>query len=76
MSDDPKRRSRAWGWWVILALLVLYPLSMGPVGCISNRNQSWKIFNEAYAPLIWLCQASEPISRGVHWYLDFWRSPK
>jgi hypothetical protein len=74
MSDERKKRSRAWIGWTLIALFVVYPLSMGPVGWISNRNQSWRIFNAAYAPLIWLCESSEPISRGINWYLDFWRS--
>ncbi len=31
MSDEPKRRSRAWiGWAFVLLLVVVYPLSEGP----------------------------------------------
>jgi uncharacterized membrane protein YhaH (DUF805 family) len=73
MSDEPGRRPRTWFWWVILALLILYAPSMGPVGWISNRNESWTIFDAVYAPLIWLCESSEPIAGGINWYLDFWR---
>jgi hypothetical protein len=44
MSDKPKKRSRAWIGWALIAALVLYPLSIGPVTrlvLLTNSDGEW-----------------------------------
>ena len=74
MSDEPKRRPRAWIGWVTITLLVLYPLSMGPVGRIAH-NFGFDVIaidKAIYGPILWLRDSSESFSRALIWYLGFW----
>jgi hypothetical protein len=57
----------------VLALLVLYPLSVGP----AHRFASWsrsdvpsRTFNVVYAPLYWLCEQSETSEGAIYWYVN------
>jgi hypothetical protein len=67
MSDEPKGRSRAWGWWLAFALLVLYPLSAGPVAWLYNArligtpagDSFYRACGVVYYPLGWLTQHSD-----------------
>jgi hypothetical protein len=71
MSDEPKKRSRRWIWWVV-ALLLLYPLSMPPVSIMATRLGCAQIVEPMYAPLIWLCGACQPFDRTLWWYAGKW----
>jgi hypothetical protein len=58
MSDEPKKGTRAWPAWIALALLALYPLSIGPAFCIvrhsgSAAHKALPIYSAIYRPLIW-----------------------
>jgi hypothetical protein len=74
MSDEPKRRSRAWIGRAMLAAFVLYPLSIGPAyryaygsdleDLLSNLHRA----DQAYAPLEWICERSEWAARAVLCY--------
>jgi hypothetical protein len=68
MSDEPKKRARAWIWWTLIAVLVLYPLSMGPV-CWFAPDGSEATVEDVYAPIEWLRWKSESVDRVVVWYL-------
>jgi hypothetical protein len=68
MSDEPKKRSRAWIGWTLIAGLVLYPLSIGPVlficGFFSLDEPT--ALGIVYAPLI-------PLDRELQPYHQAWR---
>jgi hypothetical protein len=60
MSDEPKKQSRAWLEWMLLALFVAYPISAGPAWWAAehaqgwgwdNRGCGWAVFNAVYDPL-------------------------
>ncbi|HEV3302430.1 MAG TPA: hypothetical protein VG055_22435 [Planctomycetaceae bacterium] len=80
MSDEPKKRTRAWIWWAAVALLLLaYPLSAGPVGrCVlksSNPQAKWQTLRTVYAPIFWLRRHSGSAQPVIDWYLlRFWDS--
>ena len=67
MSDEPKKRSRAWIGWAAFLLFVLYPLSIGPAAWFDDRidhaEAAWtsRIFEQVYWPL---CCTADAI--GVH----------
>jgi hypothetical protein len=63
MSDEPRKGSRAWIGWVLIAALVLYPLSMGP---------AWRAAPAIYAPVVWASEHCEPFHEAMNWYLRFW----
>jgi hypothetical protein len=67
MSDEPKKRSRAWIGWALLAAMVLYPLSLGPV-CWLAPQSSDETINKVYAPIDWLRSRSETVDNAVVWY--------
>lgn len=50
MSDESKERSWAWIGWVLVAALVVYPLSIGPAAGLSSTD----LFNESLLPTIYL----------------------
>ncbi|HEV8066870.1 MAG TPA: hypothetical protein VGP76_03970 [Planctomycetaceae bacterium] len=67
MSDEPKRLARPWFGWALLSLLVLYPLSMGPV-CWFAPESSDEIVEKVYAPIDWIRSRSETVDNAVVWY--------
>jgi hypothetical protein len=69
MSDESKK----WIWWAVV-LLVLYPLSIGPVGwLVAATGMEWIGF--IYAPLDWLANSCGPIEQILTWYLRLWHVP-
>jgi hypothetical protein len=77
MSNEPKKRSRKWIWWLaVLALLLLYPLSIGPAYWLAIDSPvpvvSVKTLNWFYAP-VWRLWAASDWAKGlVNWYMRFW----
>jgi hypothetical protein len=69
MTDEPD--GKRWGWirwaWIIIALLVLYTLSIGPAAWLDDRidhtEAAWtsRIFGQVYWPL---CCTADAI--GLH----------
>jgi hypothetical protein len=76
MSDEPKKRRRAWiGWasFALLALLVLYPLSLGPALWLTNDDFSqWQIIGPVYRPLYWLGNRFDCVGEAIGWYVTKW----
>jgi hypothetical protein len=74
MIDEPNKRSRAWMGWALLALLVLYPLSVGPVafttGIITGRRPGGLVFEVLYTPLESIAQAVPAVGRPLGDYFD------
>jgi hypothetical protein len=70
MSDEPKKKSRAWMWWAPFAAIAFYLLSAFPVvltvlwlikaGVVSERNAS-AFIDTTYAPLNWAEKRSETV---------------
>ncbi len=74
MSDEPiKRRwwSRAWVWWAA-ALLVLYPLSMGPAWHLKNAAHMQNLFELVYWPLDCAADTCPPFGIALDSYLRVW----
>jgi len=69
------------GFWVTLALfavLVGYPLSIGPVSGILTRfgNPDWSVraYRAFYAPILWFYESGPAIFRSVlKWYCAIWQ---
>jgi hypothetical protein len=58
MSDEPKKRSRRWIGWTVLALLVLYPLSMGPADALCGWIlEDLRPLDPVYHPLFLIADA-------------------
>jgi hypothetical protein len=70
MSEEPKKRSRVWIGWTLLALVVLYPLSIGPAWYVCTRTDGWWVFS-VYRPLFWICKDGALQSLLVK-YLGLW----
>jgi len=70
MSDEPKKQPRwwvqAWIWWALLALIVLYPLSMGPVLKTCDADG-------LYAPIFYLTRVLPGSFGVVQWYCGLWK---
>jgi hypothetical protein len=59
VSDEPKKRTWAWGWvgWTLIVVFVLYPLSAFPVCFIATHceNRTARLFVFwLYWPLAWV----------------------
>jgi hypothetical protein len=68
MSDEPKGRSRKWMWCVTaLALLMLYPLSTGPVMLLTGRCNY-----PIYGPLFRLGEKSDLFASLLFFYWCLW----
>jgi hypothetical protein len=77
MSDEPKKRSRAWiGWASALSFLVIYVLSVGPMGWLWTRGYiPYRLFYVLYAPLDWAYVHSNAVRRVADWYYYVWGGP-
>ncbi|HEV3299839.1 MAG TPA: hypothetical protein VG055_09360 [Planctomycetaceae bacterium] len=73
MSDEPKKRSRAWIWWALILMFVLYPLSVGPSMRLASSSDSWLQFHSiVFEPLFWVSEQSETIDSAFGWYSRVW----
>jgi hypothetical protein len=79
MSDEPKKRKRAWIGWTITALLLLaYPQSIGPAWWVANRHPnalSHDVYHTIYWPIERACRRFDPIFNVFKWYTDLWIAP-
>jgi hypothetical protein len=70
MSDQPKKRLRPWIGWAAAAMLVLYPLSIGPAWYVCvQTNGMWVL--KLYKPLFWACEKGLPRTLLMK-YLALW----
>jgi hypothetical protein len=76
MSGEPNKRSRGWIGWALLAVLVLYPLSVGPAFWFAYHSRdpdvSFHAFAKAYKPIGWLRERSTTVKTMVDWYTELW----
>ena len=74
-SDGARRRSI---WLIVTAaiiVLVVYPLSYGPVQYQISMGRLialWGVFDVIYAPIEWFANSSEFGEDLVDWYLGVW----
>ena len=74
-SDGARRRSI---WLIVTAaiiVLVVYPLSYGPVQyqiSMGHLIPLWGVFDVIYAPIEWFANSSEFGEDVVDWYLGVW----
>jgi len=75
MSDEPKKRSRAWIGWALLAALVLYPLLEGPALLLClyvGTGPAEDAYRSVYAPILWARLHSPILDRAATWYDSLW----
>jgi hypothetical protein len=74
MSDEPKKHTRAWFLWALIASLPLaYLLALGPVASRALLPGDPKAaLNGIYAPVGWLCEHSYFARQMVSWYIAWW----
>ncbi len=68
------KSSRSWASW-LLVVLVLYVLSMGPVGWVWRHGYlhiSAATLQTIYFPLLWLVKNCQPVSNILNWYFSLW----
>ncbi len=74
MSDEPKKRSRAWVWWSA-ALFLVYVLSIFPVAfsfayCVDatliSNQRAESILRVIYWPIVWCMDHSPAVDRTMH----------
>ena len=72
-DTDKRRSSLGARVTVTLILLLLYPLSAGPVGWLGEHGYVPQFFEYAYTPLMWLYMASPaPVQEAFVAYLTWW----
>ena len=63
-------------WIVLIFVLVIYPLSIGPISYYAQvrywpfRSPLW--YRKFYAPLFWAIKNIPLVERVVIWDVDFW----
>jgi hypothetical protein len=77
MSVKAKKRSRPW-IWALIALFVLYPLSIGPAWWVASRHPnvlSHDVYHTVYWPIERAGRRFDPIFNVFKWYIDLWIAP-
>ncbi len=77
------RKQPTAGFWIVVALvavLVAYPLSIGPATWLRDQAPSqklaWRIFSFCYAPVLWVYDRSpQPVKDTVEWYAGLFVDP-
>jgi hypothetical protein len=67
-----------WIGWMLIAALVLYPLSIGPAYLFCDKYHSrsnQRAFYSAYWPIVWACWQSETCDGAIQSYIDLWQGP-
>jgi len=77
MTADRKKPGVAfWGTVVLVALLVMYPVSWGPACRLRfhDRCPTWAItiYDHVYAPIFFINRNSTTAYAVAHWYLWLW----
>lgn len=75
--EDEQPRMRLSPIAALLAVLVLYPLSAGPVICFLDRvlkltptHPVGQLLRTIYFPLLWLSEHSPGVKNSIIWYLS------
>ncbi len=74
MSDEPKKRSRAWMIWAFV-ILVAYPLLAGPSAWIVDHTDGTGLLNLhclIFAPLDFLRHQSDAVNNVCRRYVHLW----
>jgi hypothetical protein len=76
-SEEPSSRGSGgfFVWVFLLVLLILYPLSVGPVVRLAFRIPKLETAVQiVYAPIGFICEHCIPVDKFFDWYLfDLWR---
>jgi len=81
MSETPQRRMGATFWTTLALFLALfaYPLSVGPVFLLIERDvitEAWDPAVDIYLkPLDWAASRSRIVRRAMTWYMGLWVEP-
>jgi hypothetical protein len=71
MSDEPKKQTRSWIGWVMVAVLMLYPLSMPPALRWTISHGHVRPVYKFYKPL--MSVARLPVLKEMmSWYSSLW----
>jgi hypothetical protein len=58
--------------WLVMALFLAYPLSLGPVVKFYRSRQVPGTVFILYAPLEYVDRHCRPVHRAIDWYLHLW----
>jgi hypothetical protein len=78
MSDERRLKSRA----IIpgtLAVLLAYPLSVGPAAWICRRlnaEMPWSVYGIIYKPVVWAAHRTDATTQVFARYVNFGRTPE
>jgi hypothetical protein len=77
VTDRKKPGVAFWATVVVVAVLVAYPLSIGPACGVLNRTgwPEWARHSYwlVYAPILWIYEnGPEPIHDAIAWYCHVW----
>jgi hypothetical protein len=81
-SHESGRKSggvtRVWAWVVggAIFVVVLYPLSLGPLEWFHNRgylNWAEPVFRYYCMPYVWISEHVPLVGEILGWYIDLWR---
>ena len=83
-SGEPKSQESAtghdkWAWfiWAALALLLAYPLSLGPVAKVYDRTPYASVpslVKALYAPLKIAYDRNKGVKTALDWYIGLWNA--
>ncbi len=79
MTSHKKPGVAFWATGVVVAVLVLYPLSLGPMCWASVNGYLSRSTIDAcaliYGPVRWFMDEHEMLATPLRWYLSLWIGP-
>jgi hypothetical protein len=61
-----------WFLWSVVALLLAYPLSLGPVALAYKTKRPPNFISDMYEPLEYVYHRSALAHNAIDWYLHVW----
>jgi hypothetical protein len=77
MGDERRLKSPAIIRWT-LAVLLAYPLSVGPAAWSCRRlnaGMAWSVYGTIYKPVVWAAHGTDATTRAFACYVNFGRDP-
>ena len=76
MSEEPEKRARLWPWlWVAIAIVLLYPVSSGPMTWLAVEFGLGRWAYVIFEPVSRIAECNDTLESAYAWWMSQWSHP-